>query len=94
METLIFELLGDAAKSSVTEKITVFMVAWFFVKRAMVEHLGKVESSLKQVSDSVTRMENTLTSVRENHESKIERLEEVFDDLQKQVEDLQNKKDA
>ena len=93
MEAIIFEMI-KAGNSGLAEKLTVFMVAWFFVKRAMKEHLGKIETGLASVAMNLGELKEALTRVESIHSTKINNLEAGLNNLKGEVLDLKRGTDG
>ena len=93
METMIFELL-KAGQGGIGEKLTVFMVAWFFVRRAMKEHLGKIETGLASVALNLGELKEALTRVETIHSTKIDNLEVGLTNLKSEVQYLKKGTDG
>jgi hypothetical protein len=97
VETIILEFLkthaGDALGSGFTEKLTVFMIAWWFVKRGMKEHLGKIESGLTAVATNVGELKEAMTKIETAHSTRIGALETGFKQLNDDVRDIKSQKE-
>ena len=83
------ELLGDAAKTDLTQKITVFLVAWFFIKRTVKEHFVKIETGLQAVATNVSELKQELVKIQLDHSSKIDALQDDVKLLGTRVTELE-----
>lgn len=95
MEDAIFSMLrsslSEAAHSDLTEKITVFLIAWWFVKRTIKEHFSRIEAGLNAVADNVNDLKVAMTQVEMNHSARISALEKGVDNLSGKVKLLEFK---
>lgn len=70
-----------------------FFVAWFFVKRAIKEHLVGIETTLKIVATSVTELKDSMIKLETNHAQRLTMLEGIVGQLTHKVTQLSNNKE-
>ncbi len=65
---IITAMLKDGSPSSLIEKVILFGVAWYMVRKELRKQFEGVTSSIKQVSDTLERVETA-------HALRIQKLE-------------------
>lgn len=88
---LLKGLLSDAAQSQLSEKIVVFFMAWFFVKRTITQHLSKIEVGLATVAQNLGDLKEALTKVETSHSTRIQALESGVKELKESVSKIETK---
>jgi len=86
---LLTDVLGEAAKADISQKITIFMIVWWFVKRTISEHFKKVEDGLAHVAKNVSDLKDALTEVEHNHSMRLGNLESSVSDLKSRLHSLE-----
>lgn len=87
------ELLKTAVETAtgtpIGEKLTTFMVAWYFVRKTIRGEFAAINSSLEKINESVSDLMGAMKDVEAAHEARLEVLEVEVRNI-KQREDKQN----
>lgn len=58
-----------------TQKIEIFFIAWFFIRRTIAGHFKKIEDGLSNVAGEVSKLGESLSRVESNHSQRLNNLE-------------------
>ena len=83
--TFISENISAAAKSSLMEKLVVFGIIWFFVKKTFKNHLQNIQDNLENLVDSVKSLENAIVRLETNHTQRLNELEKEVIDIKNNI---------
>jgi uncharacterized protein Yka (UPF0111/DUF47 family) len=87
MEMLDIEVikgfLGEAAKSSLSEKLIVAGIIWHFVSKKFSKHFEKIETSLTSLSKNLGELNESIVRIEKSHAGRIGHLEERVEKLEK-----------
>jgi hypothetical protein len=67
-----------------TQKIEIFVIAWFFIRRTISGHFAKIETALGNVADQVEKLGLSLQRLESDHSTRLLILE-------KRVTNVENK---
>lgn len=69
------EFLLTLHNQDFTQKIEIFVIAWFFIRRTIAGHFNKIESALGNVANQVEKLGESLERVETNHSVRLTKLE-------------------
>jgi hypothetical protein len=75
----MFDLLSEAAKTDITQKLLVFWIVWMIVRRTISSHFKNVEDALQLVAKNLSELKSALT----DHSQRLGRLETRVETLEK-----------
>jgi len=81
----LIEVLGDAARADLSQKVFVFTIAWTIVRKTIKGHLEKIETGLNSVAKSVQDLNAAMVRLESNHENRIVKLEKEFDHINSKI---------
>lgn len=82
--TLLRQIFDTATTTPLGEKITTFMVAWYFVRKTIKGHFSAIETALKNINLSVGELKTAMTNVETAHAARLQKLETEVEDLKKE----------
>lgn len=85
--------LSAAAKYSLVEKIIVFLVVWYFVRKTISKHFRSIENGLAVIAQTVRELQFSLEEIEDSHVKRIEKLEQGVRDLTIKVHGAETKED-
>lgn len=91
---IIWGFLSEAAKWSLVEKLAVFFIVWYFVRKTIKQHFDNIEIGLFKVTDAVTALKDTMEDIEQAHLQRIENLENGVNTLNTKVKDLERKENG
>lgn len=76
-ELEILKMVFDSATGTpIGEKLTTFMVAWYFVRKTIKGHFSAIEKSLEKINDNLGDLKDTMEDLEASHSVRLEALEE------------------
>lgn len=75
----ITEILGEAARADLSQKVFLFSLAWFIVRKTINQHLSKIESSLSSLAQSVGQLKESIVRLELNHDNRIVKIEKQIE---------------
>lgn len=91
---LPWEQLQSLVSSDPSQKLFVFVVIWVMVKKAMREHLTRIEASIQSVVVSINDLSKSQIKLETAHNNRISALEEYFEAINKELISLKLSKEA
>lgn len=89
---LLQEILTDAAKAELSQRLIVFMIIWFVVRRSIRGHFVSIEEGLKEVAHSVNELSCNMLKLETAHAARLEKLETSMISISNRVENLEETK--
>lgn len=87
-ELEILKMVFDTATGTpIGEKLTTFLIAWYFVRKTIKGHFTAIEGSLEKINDNLTDLKDTVSDLEASHN---DRLEAVEKDVKQLKEGLKN----
>lgn len=76
------DLLSEAVKASLTEKLLVFFIVWFFVKKTIQKHFRdittqfvKIERNLAGINLNVKDLKSAMVNLEKSHDTRLDKIE-------------------
>lgn len=78
---LLRQIFETATTTPLGEKITTFMVAWYFVRKTIKGHFTAIEGALSNLNTSISDLRKAMLEVETAHSSRLNRLETEVENL-------------